>query len=759
MKRWSGGFLAVLLTAILLLVYYTPFILQADHLAFCPWGDGYKNYYTLAYYLQYDNGVHFTGMNYPFGEHIVFTDNQPIIAWLLKPIVHIFPSFINHIHAFIALAIFAGILLTAFVVYLILKEFAISEPHAPLFATLIALLSPQIQRMHTHFSLSYPCFVPLLLYLTVRLFKTNGGMKYYILIILLMTFFTFIHVYYLAIAGLFLLLIASLHFLVHVKQLKDHWQFPTLLASAALVPLSAFKLFMYLTDSITDRPQNPWGFVMNRSTMADIFLHPSSFTGETISRLFPHAAIVYHFEGTGYIGLVCDIALAVLFVVVVKRWCKKENYLNPFYPFSYLLPASGVVLLFAMAFPFSIDPIEKYYELLPFSVKQFRAAGRFNWIFYYTATIFSAIFIYRFFTSLLSKNKTLAYLLILSVYVLWFVDVNMVSTKYFKFIKANMELIHVEEDKGNLKAALSRAGKKTTDFQAIFPLPFFVTGSERIGIESSVAYDVMKTSFSIGLPIATGMLSRTSEQQTFQLARLISDDLMKKDILQLYKNRKPLLLVYNGQELKPQEQKILARSTYLFEANNAQFYELPLTAFNDVQDSIKKNYSKNKRHYYNHADYTSSDSITRSVLLRYEHQTLNYAEFGKGALNTENKPSGIYFDKIPNARDKEPYEISLWVYADERRSAFCDVLVGQVDQQGNELTKFKLEPKYGCNVFGKWMRVDVSFTLENSNNKILIAGSGDFGTYDEVLIRAKNETIISDRRNDTTFMYNNFPIR
>ena len=32
-------------------------------------GDGLKNYYTLDYYVKHDDGWHFTGMNYPYGEN------------------------------------------------------------------------------------------------------------------------------------------------------------------------------------------------------------------------------------------------------------------------------------------------------------------------------------------------------------------------------------------------------------------------------------------------------------------------------------------------------------------------------------------------------------------------------------------------------------------------------------------------------------------------------------------------------------------
>src|SRR5689334_14984678 len=51
-------------------------------------GDGEKNYFTLAWYVLHDKGWHFSGMNYPYGENIIYTDNQPILAMLLRWVHH-----------------------------------------------------------------------------------------------------------------------------------------------------------------------------------------------------------------------------------------------------------------------------------------------------------------------------------------------------------------------------------------------------------------------------------------------------------------------------------------------------------------------------------------------------------------------------------------------------------------------------------------------------------------------------------------------
>jgi len=55
----------------LLLFYFSPYILHLNDTLLSASGDGLKNFYTLAYYVKYDSGFWFTGMLYPYGEHVI----------------------------------------------------------------------------------------------------------------------------------------------------------------------------------------------------------------------------------------------------------------------------------------------------------------------------------------------------------------------------------------------------------------------------------------------------------------------------------------------------------------------------------------------------------------------------------------------------------------------------------------------------------------------------------------------------------------
>ena len=82
-------------------------------------GDGLKSYFCFYYHIHYDDSlIHFTGMNYPHGEHYLFTDGFPLITWLVQLLPFLKPYGIGLIHWSLVLSLW----LTPFFIYLILKK-------------------------------------------------------------------------------------------------------------------------------------------------------------------------------------------------------------------------------------------------------------------------------------------------------------------------------------------------------------------------------------------------------------------------------------------------------------------------------------------------------------------------------------------------------------------------------------------------------------------------------------------------------------
>src|SRR4026207_243076 len=87
-KKW----LAITVGAQLLVVlwFFAPVVRHPNSYFFSAGPDGIKNYYIPAYYIRYDQGIHFSGMNYPYGEHSLYTENQFPISILLQFVQHHF---------------------------------------------------------------------------------------------------------------------------------------------------------------------------------------------------------------------------------------------------------------------------------------------------------------------------------------------------------------------------------------------------------------------------------------------------------------------------------------------------------------------------------------------------------------------------------------------------------------------------------------------------------------------------------------------
>ncbi|HMU69713.1 MAG TPA: hypothetical protein PKC38_06885, partial [Chitinophagales bacterium] len=74
MKRNAPGWILALVTAVIICAAWQKIIFSPNHYLLTTGGDAFKNYYTPAWYVANDKGDRFTGMNYPYGEHVVFTD-------------------------------------------------------------------------------------------------------------------------------------------------------------------------------------------------------------------------------------------------------------------------------------------------------------------------------------------------------------------------------------------------------------------------------------------------------------------------------------------------------------------------------------------------------------------------------------------------------------------------------------------------------------------------------------------------------------
>ena len=131
------------ITLVLILILFKDIVIHPNSYLFGPGGDGIKAYYVACYYIKYDSGTHFTGMNYPYGENVVFTASQHIVYFILNWIEnHIFQISDYTIGIYNILMIFS-ILPCVLLLFKILKYHFLPTWYAFIVSVIIGFLSPQ----------------------------------------------------------------------------------------------------------------------------------------------------------------------------------------------------------------------------------------------------------------------------------------------------------------------------------------------------------------------------------------------------------------------------------------------------------------------------------------------------------------------------------------------------------------------------------------------------------------------------------------
>ncbi|MCH8903048.1 MAG: hypothetical protein IIA45_03940, partial [Bacteroidetes bacterium] len=553
----TSHYIIILLVSTLLIIgiAFGKILINPNATLFAIGGDGIKNYYTVAYYVQNDSGLHFTGMNYPYGEHIVYTDNQPLLAMTLRWINDNVLNISRDVFGIMNILMITSFLPCVFFLFLILKKMHLPNWYAVLTALIIGFLSPQLARFIAHYALAYVFFLPLTWYLMIRFFEKNNWIGWGMLLIATTSLFGLIHLYYLLLGGVFVLASSVIYLLRYRKRFKQIILFVIFGLVVALLPIILIKSWLFLTDPITDRPMVPWGYLYYVADFETIFLPYKGPILEGWNKIIQYNPTKW--EGQAYVGFM-GILSAIYLVYRFIRYAIKNKLRRRVLPvvpgnMGIFIWSSILILLFSMGYPFKFH-MESLLDYLG-PLKQFRSLGRFAWIFYYVFTVFTAVQLHRYIRVYLThKNKTIG-MVLASVFLLFWTFESGVH------LNENVQDLAIHKFKGssnaflnssfNYKDILETAGYSTSDFQAILPLPYFLVGSEKFDIQRSTAAAVqsMLASYHTRLPVATGKMSRTSLSQSLKLTQLISHEHIEKQILRDYKNDKPLLLLTTHQTL------------------------------------------------------------------------------------------------------------------------------------------------------------------------------------------------------------------
>ncbi len=676
----------VVLSFIILFVFYGELLPKTDSVLFSRGGDGLKSYYASHYHIKYDEDyLHTKCMNYPYGEFSFYSDSQPLTTNIIKFFQQYgFFKDVNIIYIINSLMLYA-LLLASLILFLLLRRLKLPIFYSIIVANIIVYMSPQLDRMSGHYSLSYVLFIPLFLYLFLSFIQKKSYLTS--VLIGITTFIALItHGYYFAFFAFFAFFIPIFYSIQTKSKLNILKEFlPHIFIQIAL-PFVLFQLFSHGIP--TDRTSYPWGFFATRAFPESVFLPVGK-------PYFGFLHIPYlKWEGMAYIGLVSVIVfLAIVYQTITrKRDFKLIN--NPF--LSAALLTSIIALLFSFAYPFTWNLQWLWNYMGP--LKQFRASGRFTWLFFYVMNITAYYIIWNWY----SKNKSKKALIILSLALLMGSYDAILNARHKEDrLQNRIESIF---DKNNELSSDEWINSLDVDkFQTIMPLPYFHVGSEVYWING--AAESREAAFSIswktGLPINAVLMSRTSIKQTMSNLALYFEPNRAYDIIDDYLPNKDILLIAaNGLELSKNEQRFIDYATLVTKTNKYNAYSLSVDAIKSLNSDYRNNIIK--------AAYDSSLYAINGYLLKDSIDGVIFESFGNKYPNLD-RNSTAKFDAtahnviidIPMFEDSNAIIISFWIKDMDK-----DILPRSSIKIGTKVKDGNLEQKIKDIAFRKMKYVD-----------------------------------------------------
>jgi hypothetical protein len=727
---------------VLVVIFFGDILLNPNDRFFTLVGDGIKAYFATAYYVKYDAGLHFSGMNYPFGEHINYPDLQPILGGALQVLKWLGLPVADYVVGATNLAALLGVVLTPMVLYAILRRTRLPVWYAALMAIVIGFLAPQLWRLGGHMSLSYSCFVPFFWYCLIRIQESPFRPRWYVALGIsgLLTGGT--SVYFLACASFF----ALAHAVVLAWQLRLPWPVVWRLAVTAILPLLIFRSWLWLTDPVTDRPQNPYGFLEYVASPVTVFtpvLEPVSTLWQKLFHTEPQGT-----EGWAYVGLVAAAVAVATFGRVIshlrrRRW---QRVLRPALPMHLRsgLWAAGFLLLLAFGWPFKFTGLEWLSDYAG-PLKQFRALGRFAWPFYFVFSTYAAYYLFRVWRYLRQHRAArfaTSWLTVLLV--LWGGEAFLQAHAKSKEVAGHIGAIDFMSAENNVAyQQLSWSGRQAADFQAILPLPYFAIGTDKTDISgsSNSIWEAFRFALASGLPLVSSQMTRSSVGQTLQNLQLLSSPLVKKKVDSYFPSSKPLLLLVTNDALLPAEQRLVTLGRKLVATPQLTLYELPIAALqaNALAQELAVATALLPTLPVRPGGIQAT-TPAGVILQSYDDAPERRGRLGAGAsYKIDYGFTTLYDGALPAPADTGRYEAAVWMYG-KSAYGYENMHVRLYDATGL-VGEEVADGRKAMEVQGDWVRVVVPFHVRPGITRIEALYQNRDLLVDDLLIRPINTDV------------------
>jgi hypothetical protein len=734
------------LCSLILIYFHGNWVFQPNEVLLGDSPDGFKNYLTSAWHVRHDSSYfHYTGMNYPFGEHVLFTDNQPIFSAALQWWSRYMGDVSDHTVGLMNLFQVISLLVGCGVIFLLFRKLHLPVWYAGAAAIVLTFIAPQYGRFDGHFGLSHTFVIPLMLYFLCR-YEERSSRRYQSLHIGILVFLAAqLHFYYFGMAALFLTLYIGFHILRNFTRLNilrrmSHW------IVMVIIPFTLLNIWVRWTHYSPDRPANPYGFTGYIGFWEGVFLPYDYMPLNTwIEKTF---TLIREFDGEAraYAGAIAIFFTAWLllsgFRMFGRSWNEAayhrthKHYLRGVY-FSALL-----LLLFSCGFPFAIRGMEWVVDYFG-PLKQFRGLARFTWVYFYAVNILMFYSVWNWAKRFkgIGAKKWLPQLSGVAIAL----PLLVLGVEGWQF--QHHRLPHLRPNVTQLKHAADYPEHwlKTVDFspyQAILPLPYYHIGSENIWMEYNyeLHQQVQKTAFHTGLPDMGVNLSRTPLSETLKSVQLVLEPCDIPEILAELPDNRPILILSTAELFGSAWQKyphLLSKAKMIFENGQIKLLRLDL---DQIRAYKRDQTAAIEREMQNSSTYASGNTSWRTTVpdvpLVHQHFDERPApeQFqGKGALSgTMRDTLRLWRGQLPAGR----YAFSCWVRAVRDLNLTHVLHFDEQEHRQEEGIRFHIKT-----IIDGWALVELDFTNHNGGVTDIYFHRKGLETVfvaDEMLIRPAN---------------------
>lgn len=748
MKLLDNKYLQLSIVALLCLyleyLCFGSILLSPNKEVFAFGGDALFLYFNTTYHACYGSGMMLESMNYPFGESIFMTDAQGALSILLSTLKSFGFDTCNYSIGIVNGTILYLLPLCAIFVHLILRRFKVNIFLSITLSVAIALMAPQTFRLGSHYGLSYPFYIPMCIYWVLRKFDLERWEWKDLLFILVTTFF-YLNNPYVGFAGLLFIPIITITKALRSKVIKKFYlQYFGVTFSIILMGYAIIKL----TDPFVNRIKEQNGFFVYNIDFFGLFNSPYGFTSKVLSRILtmPGSGI----ENTINYGII-PLSVLLFLPIIITITIYKKRSLNNFLPnkdFSYIV-FGGILLSLVACNGILPQSVQDFVSANLRPLLLFKATGRFIWLSYFVITIWTAWWLSSLSQKIKSKYIKTIVLVLLSAIWIWesssglYKYAHKMSRSGNMFARSVKWKDYLKENKINPK-----------EYQAILALPIMQGWSSKLStpIPWRSQYESTTMSITTGLPLVDGMLSRMSLDHAMNIIQLVSNPLIKRDLITKMPDDRPILVMDMSESdpLPEHQDYILSRSQKLTTYKHFDLYKLELDSLQKTPsiDSVNQRYSNSDFGIAIH--YNGFDNINTEDDFRFKKgvKTLKKG-INKLLYSTELKP----------LKDSTELELSFWTLFTPLHEGTPKFNIQTFDIDGKQIENVYVDSRNSRDVKDNWVRVNAILkTSEKVKGIRVYSFSHKHEIVDDLLIRYLDEDVVIEGNGLNNYLWNNFII-